>query len=1133
MECGALSLLGSVTALRLVGDFVLSGEGACVSLHAQNSTNGHGKKLSCNVLRNYSVHGIEPRHAACGPTLLAVFGGKGVAVVELRDQGGEPELRPTGQLYELHDWIWDLRWLPAADQPAGRLALALGHNSVALCDYWERRILREVHCEEKCILYSACLVGQSWDELALVSGTVFNQLVLWRMEGPTDGSGRVRAGRRISGHSGVIFSIDYLEQNGVLASASDDRSIRLWKVGNLRRELEDSDCETECLLRLYGHQSRVWRVRLLEDHIISVGEDSACLVWSYGGRVTDTFRGHRGSVRALAVSEDGEWVATGGADSGIRLWKIGDNKPEDVAVTQLHFGKAEDTRNPRALCSVDPTLVLVMTGAGSIYSYCLDTGEWKCLLADPNYQSYGLLAADRLPSGTVLCVLGNIEGCLKAFPLSKPEGAVEWRGHQGKVHSLSWASRGGGQGLDRGNLFSSGTEGEMVWWEVGWAGGRVSWAARGRFHLPPCRHRWHTSAAFVPGTPYLVCGNRRGSVLLYPAEGGPAGAWRPISALLGLHGKSGVTSVLCHRGLLYSTGRDGCYRQLRVEEGGRLGLLRSQRACRGVEWVERLVPAPGGTHLLALGFRGNDFMAWCPETEQWLLRVPCGGGHRSWAFSSSDGGQHLFAYIKSGAVFACRGRLVAGGSGRVVKEAWHGREITCVRLVASPEAHTSVLVTGSEDTAINVLALDQASGRVTKLAAIGDHISSVRTLAVAGSRSRGSQPLLLSAGGRAELQCCRLLFGLKDTDVSLRCQVEHLGSHRLAEDWERRKNRHRMLKMDPETRYMSIVVVDGGMDPGTDPHFSWHFLGAACSDGAVRLFVIDEGEKKILLLAESFYHQRCVLKLQTFTHQLTSTGRRVFLCSAATDGRIALWDISLIIEKAKATNIFPERTHQPWDLGSPCLVFKAHQCGVNGLDIRPLDDGRYLLASGGDDNAIRVWVICVVSGNLGDDQLVPSTGEQREVTDMELMGSRNGEERWNNTAVDSQVEDTGWNHLEVITDGWSTDKRAALWVLKGPCVESAHAAHVTGLRILSSRLLASASIDQRLTHWALSSCGLSLVQSRWCQVADIAELEIWDGDPLGTRLYAVCGDGLQVLKSWQKGDLCGLKTDGANAGSPK
>ncbi|XP_067908226.1 WD repeat-containing protein 6 isoform X1 [Heterodontus francisci] len=1132
MQCESVSLLSPITALQFVGDFLLSGEGASVSLYALNSTNGYNRKLTCNVLRSYCIHGIKPCwpvHVQNNKPLLAVFGAKGLIVLELNTCSKEPKLQEICQLHELHDWIWDLQWLKGDCESAMYFGLALGHNSVVLYDCKAGRTLCEVHCDVKCILYSACFVGHSWAELVLISGTVFNQLVLWRMEGPTNEDGRVQTERCISGHSGVIFSINYMEKNGILASASDDRSIRLWKVGNLRQDLKGRADSVECLLQLYGHQSRVWSVRLLEDHIISIGEDSACIVWNYNGEIINCFRGHKGrSVRALAVNEEKGWLVTGGADSGIRLWQIQEMKAEDMVITQLKFGETGKMGTPKTLTLVDPALLLVMTDAGSIYSYCLVSGKWKLILEDPSYQSYSLLAVTRLLNGCVLCAVGNIKGRIKIFQLSDTEVSVENQVHQGKVHSLGWAFQEG-QSADKCNLFSSGADGIMIWREVSCDGGHmVSVAEKCRYLLPLCKHRWHTSVAFLPELHFLVCGDRRGSLLLYlcagrdqdeqqrPSEASvnvvvsentakefpkgklPHSSTRvttqvvcrePISVLSGLHGKLGVTSVLFHDGFVYSTGRDGCYRQLKVEDGG-LKLLRSQRACKGMDWVERLLLTPEG-NLLVLGFHSTNFVLWHVKTSEKLLCIPCGGGHRSWSYSSSPTNE-IFTYIKSGDIFVCQ-RNSRGSSQTVIKECMHGRELTCVRLVKRLESSTngpiSILATSSEDTTVNVLAIYESSGHVSKLTMIGDHISSVRTMAVtrssrpeSGDDCSSSSAVLFSAGGRAELECYHLFIKHGDASAPVSCQVAHLVSHRLAEDWERMKNRHRMLKIDPETRYMSIVVVDDGVDFGAAPSSSWHFLAAACSDGAVRLFLIDECQRKMQLLAESFYHQRCVLKLQTFTYQPATRGR-AFLCSAATDGRIAFWDISQTIERAKVENILLERTHQPWGLETPLLLLKAHQCGVSGLHVRPLDYGCYLLASGGDDNAIRIWVISVgVAG--GDDDAVRGETLDGPCTNVDGQGAGDA---------------TG----------------VSVRVAEGPCVDSAHAAHVTGVRILSSRLLVSVSIDQRLTHWQLNNHDLHFQHSTCCQVADIAELESWEGANPETHLFAVCGHGLQILKSQQ------------------
>eukprot|EP00062_Callorhinchus_milii_P006138 gi/632946816/ref/XP_007888745.1/ PREDICTED: WD repeat-containing protein 6 [Callorhinchus milii] len=1102
MQSESVLLLSPITALQFVGDCLLSGEGADVHVYTLSPASDSHRAITRNVLRNYCIHGIKPQpgsHTQAHGSLLAVFGAKGLIVLQLcvRDEG--PDLRETGQLRELHDWIWDLQWLKGDHVSNVYFGLALGHNSVVLYDYEAGNALREIHCDEKCILYSACFVGCSWAELVLVSGTVFNQLVIWRMEGPTDPGGRVKTAKRIIGHNGVIFSISYLESKGILASASDDRSIRVWNVGNLLHNLgaeTSGAASVQCLLKLYGHQSRVWSVKLLEDYIISVGEDSACIVWDYSGEIVNTFKGHKGrSVRALAVNEDQGWVVTGGADSGIRLWTIKEKESEDLAITQLNLGDAEKPKMPKAVKLVDQTRLLVMTDAGGIYCYHLASKEWKLLLRDPSYQSYSLLEVTALPNGSGLCAAGNIKGHIKIFLISNPGDAVERMVYRGKVHSLDWVWRE----EDRPgmcNLFSSGPDGALFWWAVSWEADRVtSVVASCRYSLPLCKQRWHTSAAFLPEGDFLVCGDRRGSVLLYPCAerpspvaagepGGldPASRWfaneeettgarEPASALFGLHGKLGVTSVLCHRGFVYSTGRDGCYRQLRLEHGA-LRVQRSQRAGGGMDWIERLLLTPGG-ELVVLGFHATRLVLTSAGTGETLRSIACGGGHRSWSYACSARGE-TFAYVKSGDVFLCQATLRTPTCRPVVKESLHGREVTCVRLVerarVSGTGPVSVLVASSEDTTLSVLAFQETSGSLSKLTTIGDHISSVRTVAVARAgrglnradgEGSGARAVLFSAGGRAELHCCQLLIGRDAVRAGVSCEVAHLASHRLGEEWERLKNRHRRKKTDPETRYMSIAVVDDGIDQGGPPMY---FLAAACSDGGVRLFMMDEGQKKILLLAESFYHQRCVLKVETFKHQPT-TGQSgsVFLCSAATDGRIVFWDLTHTIERARREQSICDKVHQPWELGAPCFALKSHQCGINSLQVRAVGGERYLVASGGDDNALHVSVISV-----GTPSRCPEPGQR---------------------------------------------DQASVRLIRQLRVADAHSAHVTGVRILSSEILASVSVDQRLTHWRLSEAGVGFLQSKHCHVPDATDLDSWEAEGRGSRYFAICGQGLQIFHS--------------------
>ncbi|KAM4722757.1 tRNA (34-2'-O)-methyltransferase regulator WDR6 [Rhinophrynus dorsalis] len=1103
MEMESVLLVAPITALEFVGDHLLSGEGPNLTVYSLKQSDLTSQRFCQNVLQGYTIHGIKlsgsaplnPQHV-----LLAVFGSKGLIVLKLKISDQEVSLSEICPLRVLHDWIWDVQWLSDHLQLASLLALALGHNSVALYDFLSGTVLKEVHCAEKCILYSADFFGESWEELVMISGTVFNQLVIWRPSDSTNKEERVEPRRRISGHNGVIFSIFYEKNRGILASASDDRSLRIWDVGDLAAV----SYEDRCLLVLYGHQSRVWSVRLLPENIVSIGEDSACIVWNYKGDIIHNFKGHKGrGIRAFAVQDQHGWVATGGADSAIRLWQIKGTSSVSKELLSLNFVSSNSTGAPKAISMVDPTLLIVLTDLGSIYTYDFISKQWRFILNDDNYKSYSLL--DVLKSSeSVLCAIGNITGSIKIFSLSSPHKCQDLKYHQGKVHSLTWVPSSC-QSSSMCSLFSSGPSGVMVWSEVTCVSGHVrAVTEKCRFILPACKQRWHTSIAFLPNEDFIVCGDRRGSLMLFslkadadhigkentaennevqsdhdaplreslnsliteehlnpPVVNPKLHSKGPVSLLFGVHGKLGVTSITCHNGFVYSTGRDGFYRQLKVE-GGQLIVLRKQKSCKGMEWIERLSFTPDG-NLLVLGFHSTDFVVWSTRTNEKLHCVPCGGGHRSWSYKETEHTE-MFAYIKSGDIFAYQSHSMDRIQ-NLLKEPVHGREFTCVKYAGTLKTlgnkHLHILITSSEDTTVNVLCFNEESNQIGQLAILSDHLSSVRTLALAGAQHLQQQDgllstLLFTAGGRAEVECYRVQVNLNQDGCSLSCQVIHLASHRLDEHWDRMKNKHRIVKMDPETRYMSLIVVGEKICDISGSASPYVFLAAACSDGSIRIFGMCEQSRCMNLVAESFYHQRCVLKVGTFVHW-SAAGQRDVLCSAATDGRIVFWDITSIIDQAHKALEEDQSDLLPLDLGDPCFTISAHQCGINSLSIRETKEGHHLVATGGDDNSIH---ICHV-------------------------------------AVDHTcglVQETRIQLLQVFS------------------APSAHAAHVTGLRILRDNLLASVSVDQRLILWNVKDSGLQPVSTRFCHVADVSELDCWENHRKDGHYFVLCGQGMEIVK---------------------
>lgn len=908
--------------------------------------------------------------------------------------------------------------------------------------------------------------------LALAAGTATGTVAVWRAAEP--GTPR----RTLSGHRGAVLALSYAEPRGLLASASEDRSVRLWAVGEL-----GGGGEAACLLVCYGHGSRVAAVGLRGPRPVSAGEDGACLEWDGGGGVRSVRRGHRGALRSLALRPAGGCVATGGSDGGARLWRPRREAPAEAEA----LGAPE---RPRAVLLLGPRRVLALSEAGGLAAYEAAAGRWVPLLGPAaSCGSRGLLAAAPMRGGAEpLCALGGGDGRLLVFAPGAPERVAGLRLFEGPVLGLSWAARPG-PSLGPAALLVSGPGGIALWMDVTRSPGQLPVVRlMGRYRLPPCKQRWHTCATFLPQGGLLLFGDRCGSLLLFPcsssdgtdrgtpgsegtaSQSEPSCLLRseavplqdPLSVLFGLHGKTGVTSVTCHGDYIYSTGRDGCYRQLCLRDQ-QLEVLQKHRPCKGLQWIEELRFMPGGD-LLVLGFHADDFVVWSTRSGVNLHCVPCGGGHRSWSYYSSPEAD-AFAYVKRGDVMLYHSEAEPCEQ-QVLLASLHGREITCVRhlgAVRVPGSHpVNIFITGSEDTTACVLTLSELTRAAVPLARLSDHISSVRALALADTALHdGTQlcSLLFSAGGRAQIECYRLQCAVDlGAEGTVSCQVAHVASHRLDEHWDRMKNRHKLVKMDPETRYMSLSVVCGTNSEQLPMPCT--FLVAACSDGSVRLLVLLEAAQKLLLVAESFHHQRCVLKVEAFLHTRAEE-RKHLLCSAATDGSVAFWDITSTIRAATDALQRSEEEMRPLALGTPLLTVMAHSCGVNSLHIQELPEGQFLVASGSDDGSIHV---CLLEVTRGGDEAEPGT---------------------------------------------------CLHILEHVARPCTHAAHVTGIRVLRPDLVLSASVDQRLTLWRLSWDSLEELSTTFFHVPDLAELDCWEVAEAGgeRRWYCVlCGQGLELLR---------------------
>ncbi len=239
----------------------------------------------------------------------------------------------------------------------------------------------------------------------------------------------------LRGHTNWVWSLAFSPDGTILASGSDDGTLRLWAVQ-----------EKQCINVLNSHGNDIFAIAIVGQRLVSVSRDQAVRLWDLHGQHLKTWRGYSSGIRSLSLSPvcattsvgDVHMLATGSQDEIVHLWQVQLSQPLPSLQPTRSFYQATSWLSSVSFHPNGQTLVTNKQDSPSITLWNVQTGyshEWNSGHAE------SVKTVLFSPGGDILAS-GSFDRTVRLWDTQTHQCLQVLRGHESGIWAIAFNAEG-------------------------------------------------------------------------------------------------------------------------------------------------------------------------------------------------------------------------------------------------------------------------------------------------------------------------------------------------------------------------------------------------------------------------------------------------------------------------------------------------------------------------------------------------------------------------------------------------------------------------------------------------------------------------------------------------------------------